>query len=429
MRILGFCIPVQLGLHFWPIWTIFLGRRIDYLSPTVYFTDCLALAAMIFWALSFLFLTPSSSRVWSKKHRVYIVLSAAVISIALLNIFNAFSWQIALYRWAKAGLFGFIVFYVASHGKEKKWYLRALIISALFSSIVAIVQFILQHSVGGVFRFLGERLFTIDTPLIARGHVCTPFLESCQLLLRPYATFAHPNVLGGYLSIALFLLVSLKDYIIKKTNKVYTNVVHYLVPTIIVAALFLSMSRVVIVTGAMLLVWRYVFRSQNKSNRLLQFGSVIVIGTLITGLLFVLPLSVSDESVLVRQKLNIFALSVIGNHWATGVGLGNFVLSFTGDRNVIFIVGIQPTHNVYLLALSEIGIVGVGGFFMILAYYYWHMKKYLTPVGIDTPAYGAALIALGFLGLFDHYLWSLQQGQLLTAWLIGLYLSSRFHRS
>ena len=49
----------------------------------------------------------------------------------------------------------------------------------------------------------------MNTPLIARGHVCMPFTESCvQLMLRPYATFAHPNLLGGYLSVALFLLIA-----------------------------------------------------------------------------------------------------------------------------------------------------------------------------------------------------------------------------
>ena len=37
-------LPTQLGYHFWPPWAYVFGIRIDYLSPTVYFTDVIVVA-------------------------------------------------------------------------------------------------------------------------------------------------------------------------------------------------------------------------------------------------------------------------------------------------------------------------------------------------------------------------------------------------
>src|SRR5438552_2386080 len=42
-------LPTQLGLHFWPAWAMVLGRRIDYLAPTVYGTDILIILTLVSW--------------------------------------------------------------------------------------------------------------------------------------------------------------------------------------------------------------------------------------------------------------------------------------------------------------------------------------------------------------------------------------------
>src|ERR1700690_3602089 len=45
-------LPTQLGYHFWPNWVLVLGRRVDYLSPTLYGTDILLVATIISWIFS-----------------------------------------------------------------------------------------------------------------------------------------------------------------------------------------------------------------------------------------------------------------------------------------------------------------------------------------------------------------------------------------
>ena len=417
MRVLVFCIPIQLGLHFWPQWALFLGRRIDYLSPTLYLTDCLAFSAMIFYAFARVRFQ-KFKRLRSKKNIVYGVLILIVFSIAVLNIFNAISWQVSVYRWIKVALFGFVTFYVATHKSEAKHYLQALVAGALFSSVLAVAQFVKQQSIGSIFWFVGERLFSINTPLIARGHVCMPFTESCTLMLRPYATFAHPNLLGGYLSVALFLLIA----------KIRKNRVHIFTIAAMIflgIALLLTMSRAAIVVASLLFIWRYAFFIRDTPHLFTKWIVVVPFFMIIVSLFFVLPFSSTDESILVRTNLNFAATRVIANHWALGVGLGNFVLSLKGIQSGVFFATIQPVHNVYLLALAELGLVGIVGLIGAAGILWRTIKHKMIRMNKDASLYAASLAALGAIGLFDHYMWTLQQGQLLTSVFIGLYISSR----
>ena len=82
-------------------------------------------------------------------------------------------------------------------------------------------------------------------------------------------------------------------------------------------------------------------------------------------------------------------------------------------------------HNVYLLALAELGLVGIVGLIGAAGTLWRTIKHKMIRMNKDASLYAASLAALGAIGLFDHYMWTLQQGQLLTSVFIGLYISSR----
>lgn len=424
MRGVVLCIPVQLGFHFWPSWALLLGRRIDYLSPILYFTDCLIVGAIFFLCIAFLSRKNQIGHNFLAKHKQTLALITFAIALAAINISTALVWQVSLYRWIKIALFAFVVFYIATHPSEKKHYIRLLVIGGIFSAVIALVQFGLQHSIGGIFWLVGERLFTIDTPVIARGHVCVPNSESCQLFLRSYASFAHPNVLAGYLSVILFLCVSQQTMVVEKIANKYKHVLMRGILIVLGLGLLVTMSRTAIIVSVFLFFWWYIFSSKKKKRVLFIYGAGLLSVAIIMCIVFVLPFRMTDESVVVRQKLIAFSDMLIAKHWFFGVGLGNFISALAKESTLRFTTGLQPVHNMYLLALTELGGVGVLGVTVVLMSIWKSMQKKMKTLRFDTAVYGAALLAMCTLGLFDHYMWSLQQGQLLMAVLIGLYLST-----
>jgi O-antigen ligase len=78
---------------------------------------------------------------------------------------------------------------------------------------------------------------------------------------------------------------------------------------------------------------------------------------------------------------------------------------------------IQPVHNIYFLVLSETGSVGL----VVLLYCLWITYRRLKK---NTNFELLALfILILFLGFFDHYFFTLQQGQLLIVIIFGLFWS------
>ncbi len=74
-------------------------------------------------------------------------------------------------------------------------------------------------------------------------------------------------------------------------------------------------------------------------------------------------------------------------------------------------------HNVYLLALAEMGFVGFG--LLILIYYYiviflWNQRALEISI----------VISILIISLFDHYWWSLYSGIILFGAIIGLLVLS-----
>jgi O-antigen ligase len=146
---------------------------------------------------------------------------------------------------------------------------------------------------------------------------------------------------------------------------------------------------------------------------------IICIVIVVLGVINVRRLVADDESVVVRGQLNGAAIQIVRLSPLLGVGLGNFLVKLPGvlpSRTIYFL---QPVHNIYLLLLAETGVIGLTFFLTAVAYTVCkHMHSIVT----------VSLLALLVLGLVDHYLFTLQQGQLLLATLIGLSFSD-IHQS
>ena len=117
----------------------------------------------------------------------------------------------------------------------------------------------------------------------------------------------------------------------------------------------------------------------------------------------------------VRQQLNVAAIRLWQTSPLFGVGLGNFLVRLPEALPTRTIYFLQPVHNIYLLLLSEVGVVG-------FLFFIWFLQKiFRHPFGIWHLAFGILLV----LGLVDHYPLTLQQGQLLLTLLMSLAIVDR----
>jgi O-antigen ligase len=399
-------LPTQLGLHFWPSWALVLGRRLDYLSPTLYATDILIIFLLISWLIE------KRKNIFSfkKYYRSSCIKILCFLLFICINIYFAANRMVATFAWVKIAEFAALGVYIVKEKPKLTSIIFPLSAGVFYSSGIAIIQFILQHSVGGMFWLLGERTFSATTPGIARIDANFLFFK-----LRSYATFPHPNVLGGFLAVLLPLIIiqftlprrqagNLPIYQFTNTKKIF-----YITTIVLgIIALVLTFSRSAWVVAALGGVYLIVKHKKRLFFPVL-FCAVLIIFFIGTTFGF------QDESVVVRQQLNAAALSMARASPITGNGLGNYLVQLPDhlvSRQIYFL---QPVHNIYLLLLSETGILGCAIFGWIV----WTAckKKNLTIIRYS-------LFSILLLGLVDHYLLTLQQGQLLFTLFLSLSLAA-----
>lgn len=378
----------QLGGHFWPDWSFVYGIKIDYLSPTFYLTDLIWIGAVL------------GGIIGKRKQRFkkidtlrFLQRNIGWIVLALINILVANRWQVSLYKWLRMWQFWWWVKYL---GANKKMVLKMLpkIIGWWIGieAILGLGQVVSGGSLGGVFYWLGERRFSYMTPGIAR---ISWFGDS---LVRAYGTFSHPNSLAGFLLVAVFLLNKIKGI---KKDKIWMWMINWLA----VMGIILAGSRAVWL--AVVLIFTLKIRAK-IGLKLIFFGITLMIG----GLLFDNSLEWlggwSSESLIMRMSLNRVGLEMVRESPLFGTGLNNFLVKLPDNLSGFWVM--QPVHNIFLLALVELGLVG----FLWLGLF---LKK-----KIRWSKFGWIWVVIFLTGMFDHYWLSLPQNVFLLSVMMGLSL-------
>ena len=285
-----------------------------------------------------------------------------------------------------AGIFGV---YLASSSfkgiKQSLFWGLALAISG--ESILAIAQFMHGGTLG--FWILGERTFTISTPGIAK------FDFYGRQFLRPYATFPHPNVLAGFMIVAVVLLK--------------TKIATLLAGLVIL----LTVSRTAILAGfftALTLL--------NKKWKIMLLAGVIILSPVLYTR-FVAVFNFDNLSLIRREQLSEAGIKMWLSAPILGVGLNNFIPTAADQILAGPSRFLQPVHNIFLLTLAETGLVGLLGLLGLLGVPIWRALKRNSKLSTLSPI----LLIWGiivFLGLFDHYFLTLPQGYRLLFLIWGL---------
>ena len=330
---------------------------------------------------------------------------------------------------------------------------RIIIALGFIQAIIGILQFTLQRSVGLFWLFESHISPSVDG--VAK------ILINGEKYIRIYGLFPHPNILGGFLLISIILTIyfSLCKRGIKRDFKYHSLWIALIIQA---TALILTFSKSAILGLFIAII--YIFRKNKKlfhveqlSRRLLIFAIILILSLYLAGLNFGenLETSVSDR----LEQFNVPRLpageaggTILSNFWI-GSGAGQYVNTlYNVSRGTLEYWQYQPIHNVFALILAELGFVGV----FIFVWWLWKLfhaidivprgtissnpatleqKEICHPersetkpkdlIKLDSSAtlemmiFKSIVFGFIFIMLFDHYLWDIQQGQIMLWMMLG----------
>jgi len=403
-------LPVSLGIgRFWPIYIApGSGIAYQYRSVAVYPADVLVVLTCLGW-LGWRLLASEKPRL--PRGNLPVIGGIAILAIAAaVSVVTAYDRLLAL--GVALQLVVLVLFFLASAELLVHFPVRPLL---AILAVVVVSQALLAGWQAATQSTAPAEAILNGWPKEATSHslgAAVVMVPIAGRWLRSYGSFAHPNILGGFLALALGLFAVVDDPRIRRWRAV-ALAAGFL-------ALLLTFSRTaglaVLFAGA---VWLLTRRDRPgyqavaaRRARVAIAGAVLLLG-------LVTLVRVGDLSGLVERNSIETRLSSYSVTWRVigagiSVGAGNHVL--VEDR---FFGGGGPAHDVFLIALAELGPLGLLGWLSIvggLLLVAWRRRG--EPRGRTGPL--VAIATLSPLLAFDHYLWTLAPGRVLMVWALAL---------
>lgn len=408
-----------------------------------------------------------------------------LVILAFFSLFWASNKNVAVFGSLKLLEFLLLVLYASRRIVPRGTFLRnsfgLIIISGLIQSIIGIWQFIIQHSIG--LFWLKESLISPNISGVAK------LVFGGSKMIRAYGLFPHPNILGGFLLLSITLtLSSQKMFFAHPEEKKCSTPAPYNVPRgtfilglnifssakmnqyvlwIIIAvqivALLLTFSKSAMMGLIVSLTYIFVPRGTNWQNLFRMAKNVprgtqkklFLAGLIILVLAYLFHPSTNSfitKSIQDRLFLTNVSRGTILSNPIFGLGIGQFVLNMQHYANQTLLDWqYQPVHNVFMLIWTELGLIGLL-IFIILLWKMFHVEHKLetdtkcstwnisskaeqlsipnnktnVPRGTILNSQDIRVVLRGillgfiFIMLFDHYFWDIQQGEILFWLVIGI---------
>ena len=394
-------------------------------SAFLYWTDLLILGFLLLWFFRQSHFYAIAQKLDSQKKNIfsnYDWFLVGFLAVSALSIINASNQALGFYQLLKLIEFSLLYFYVKSNlgavfDLTKSFFV--FLASGVFQAILAIFQYFRQSDLG--LRFLGETVLNPDLFNVA------VFTVEGEKVMRAYGTFPHPNVLALFLFLSLFIFIFLYIYLVNfgKINSVSLKI-SLIFYGILLFGFFFTFSRIIIAVWLIGVISRFIIINKKflvlakslamKNLWISTFAILVILSVLFwPEVLARLQVSTGEEAFSLRSFYNK-ASFLDKPFW--GVGLGNFANWFKEINPILAQNLYQPVHNIYLLIFSETGILGLAAFLLFL---FFLAKNYLS-LKFNRPLHYSLFIifiSLLIFGLFDHFLWTLQQGRIILFLALG----------
>ncbi|MBI4276718.1 O-antigen ligase family protein [Candidatus Uhrbacteria bacterium] len=413
------------------------GSFWEYGTIAVYTTDILFLVILLLIGI----LVIQQRRLLNNPSSPPLTLRGGMIGLLFVgylvgSIFLSPDKLVAVYTSIK--LFeGIGLFFLLKHFWSGRTYFDfAFIVSAVVQSVLAIAQFFTQS----VFAWPWSGIAAKDAS--ALGVAVVQFAD--ERWLRAYGTLPHPNILGGFLALALIILIAFWDRTsprnltpephpnpllrgegerveerenVSRRGGLYLFVICSLVLT---TGLFFTFSRAAWIAAIIgIIVWLIAaraWRDQLTRQVLILLTAYCFVLTALFWPLVATRLSngerLEQRSTIERTQGYREAWQLFKAHPILGVGIGNYTNAVHDElRPNDPAWSYQPVHNVFVLILAELGVLG----FLL----------FITPF-VPRILRGRWSESIGFLSIvilmsLDHSFWTLHSGILILWAFLALY--------
>lgn len=393
----------------WPLLTINLAGRPAQMGLLALLPLLAALLRVTAWLAHPNRRAPMRCRAWRGAWPVLLP-AAGLGALTLLRLRPAIAPGVALIVLVGVGFFWLLTCWLAQApaGWAMRWLTLLFALVILGQSAVGVVQFVRQDSAH--LAYLGEP--ALD-PLVESISVVGP---EGQHRLRAYGLTAHPNVLGGLLSIGLLWIMA--GWLIAlpwpRLSPAASSAVWLFmgaVGAVGVVGLLVSFSRAAWLgfgAGAVWLCWRQ--HRAWRRWRWLLLGLLLAVAAfawrqpnLLWSRFFDLTSPLEARSIAERVSGLIAAADSIRQHWLWGVGSGLYAATLAPGASS------PVVHSAPLLAAAELG-VGGGLLWLWLngAWLAGLRRGHAAPGGVAQAlfdAVSACWLALFVTGLFDNHAW------------------------
>jgi len=458
----GFLITLTLSirkvLFFYPI----QGQFNEYTGIYLYLSDIFLLLVLISVGVSILY-----NKILLKSRYIIgfiaylkqkvVIIPLLLIIFSFISAFWSANWEMAIFRSIKLLEFYLLYLWVifrmfhVEHfcyriGTSSRNILRNMILvvvgTGFIQSIVGIWQFIAQKSVGLI--WLKESIISPDIPGVAK------IVLDGGKYIRSYGLFPHPNILGGFLvlSIILTILYFKMFHVEHFTRQVWHNSTYYSVLGIQTIALILTFSKSAWLGLAIAIV--YLWYQNVPRGTFWQKGIKKMFHVehwkyfaLLAGIIFLTVIIIKPDWYLMAGKSirdRIFYLNVSPARFAVqsiagerGTGAIELLFGTGNGQSVLFLQNLtdiqdwqfQPVHNVFLLILNELGVIGL----FLFVWFIWkavrnklfHVEQFICYWDGTLMKYTKAIFyGFLFIMLFDHYFWDIQQGKIMIWLVLGI---------
>ncbi|MFA5029739.1 MAG: O-antigen ligase family protein [Patescibacteria group bacterium] len=379
------------------------GAKWQYGTGLIFATEILLWLIIFLWAGLNVKLKIQSLKQKALNFKFLTLSSAVVLSLLFFVIWNLLSifWSsdtaAAFYSWFHLVEAVLLFFIILTSGVKKQKICWALAAGGALQAVLAIWQFLTQTIVANKWLGISQHL--------ARELGAMVVETADGRWLRAYGAFAHPNILGGFLLLAIFATL----FLYFNSAKSQARLLALLFLILDLAGLFFSFSRSAwlgLLFGFLIFLLIYFFRVKTARANLAKLTVYLAALSLILVLIY-WPLAsarleaqgrLEQKSIAERTVSLSQAKKFIAGHWLLGVGGGNYTYQLYQNNPKLPAYDFQPVHNIYLLIFSETGIFGLTAFliFVVTAVMLaWRQKNYF---------FLPAFLALLLVGLFDHYL-------------------------